>query len=65
MKLGKQLRKCMKYSGKPELPWEVERFFPTIDIACTGIAFERQGDYASIEEAVYALEYLLKEIKCD
>ena len=58
MNLKKRIEKCQKYSGKPDLPWHVSRVFPNIDIGCTGIAFDMDGDYVTIDEALEALAYL-------
>lgn len=65
MTLGQQIRKCEKYSGKPkgDIPWEVLRLFPNIDVSCTGVAFDIEGDYVSIPEAIVALKLLIEQLK--
>lgn len=65
MRLKKQIEKCEYYSGKPksEIPWEVLRVFPNMDIGSTGISFSPDGDFVTREEAIFALEYLLNELK--
>lgn len=64
MKLKKKLEKLDKLSKNPgeDLPWEVVRAFPEIELCTTGISFHADGDYLSREEAIWALQYLLNEL---
>lgn len=64
MKLRKQIKKCEKYSGSPigDLPWEVRRAFPHIDICSSGIAFDEDGDFLTIDEAIDVLNILIDQL---
>lgn len=62
MRLRKRIKKLKKLSGKPDMPFEISRFFPDIYVSDCGIEFALDGDMASLEEARSTLKYLLKEL---
>lgn len=46
-----------------DLPWDIRRAVPELDISSVGISFSDEGDILTLEEFRNVLKYLLKQVK--
>jgi hypothetical protein len=46
-----------------DLPWDIRRAVPELDISSAGISFSDEGDILTLEEFRNVLKYLLKQVK--
>lgn len=63
MTLRKKIQKIQQHSKVDNLPYHVECVFPEIELGVTGIAFSEKGDFVSIGEAIWALEWLANDLR--
>lgn len=53
----------LESSALVNLPWEVRRILPDIKVAGDQISFAQNGDYVTADEALAALEMMVKQLK--